>query len=83
MRKALNARRLYVPPTTAVIPLPGDCMMQQGSRFQNPGGHNSAEDEDFVPSTIAGGGHNSAEDEDFTPSSQGWGGHTSAQDENW
>ena len=65
MRKALNARRLYVPPTTAVIPLPGDCMMQQGSRFQNPGGHNSAEDEDFTPSSQGWGGHTSAQDENW------------------
>ena len=83
MRKAPKEQRPYVPPSTAIIPLPADCMLLQGSRFQNPGGHNAAEDEDFVPSSIVGGGHRAAEDEDFAPSAQGWGGHTSAQDENW
>ena len=83
MRIVLKERRPYVSPAAEVIPFMGDCMMHQGSRFQTPGGHHAAEDEDFVPSVVGGGGHTAAEDEDFTSSSQGWGGHTSAQDENW
>ena len=37
MRIVLKEWRPYVSPAAEVIPFMGDCMMHQGSRFQNPG----------------------------------------------
>ena len=85
MEEKQTYRRPYTIPKTVVIKVKFESWLLGHSLFQNPGGggHNSAEDEDFVPSTGATGGHTSAPDEDFTPLGGGLGGHTSATDEAW
>ncbi|MBF1571478.1 MAG: hypothetical protein HXO23_00310 [Prevotella sp.] len=85
MEEKQTYRRPYTIPKTVVIKVEFESWLLGRSLFQNPGGggHNSAEDEDFVPTIEATGGHTSAPDEDFTPLGGGLGGHTSATDETW